>query len=423
MNNLQIPASSSAPKNGLLRYQLLLVVLLPVLICYTLFTAIKYRSLRYFRQRLGMVPPAKQAVDIWIHAASVGEVSATLPLISAIRDKYPDKSILITTTTPTGATLFGKQNITNAFHLFLPLDYPQAISGFIKQCRPKCLFVMETEIWPNLFRICNQENIPICTVNGRLSQKTLDTSGWIRTLYQSTLQNSSFILTRSDNDTKAYIALGADSSKVKTIGNIKFSANVGTPNQYRAPINRPYVLAASTHNNEEFLIANFWKQRKLRQLSNSLLMIAPRHPNRLKNILGQLKNLQFNIAVRSKQEDITDSTDLYIVDTVGELIDFMADARVVFIGGSLVPVGGHNILEPAALGKPIIFGPHMENFADEAELLTHFNAAVQIEYKNGTTGKTPCRTTERYGISLRRSTGPIHQPHLINRSLITHNCV
>jgi len=379
MSNLQRSANPIS-KNGFLRYQLILIILLPVLIVYTLILSLKFRSLTYFLQRLGIFSQPSKTIDIWIHAASVGEVNAAIPLITAIREKHPNKSILVTTVTPTGATLFKNKLITNTLHAYLPIDYPRLILSLIQHYRPKCALIMETEIWPNLFRTCYRSHIPLCTVNGRLSRKTLDTKGWIRSLYRSTLQYSSRILTRSDNDTKSYIALGADPDKVKTIGNIKFSVDLATPEQTLNKIHRHYILAASTHADEERLIATLWKERNFKQLTgNKLLIIAPRHPNRLNDILGQLNRTKLDIAIRSREDKITDNTDIYIADTVGELTGFMANADIVFMGGSLVPVGGHNVIEPAALGKVIVFGPYMENFENEAELLLSFNAAIQVE--------------------------------------------
>jgi 3-deoxy-D-manno-octulosonic-acid transferase len=363
---------------GFLRYQAILVVLFPVLLIYTAYQAFKYQSWHFFLQRVGVFSRPKRPVDIWLHTASVGEVNASLPLIKEIQKKYPEKTVLVTTTTPTGAKVLTQKKLTNTIHQYLSIDYRFMVSNLLKHYRPKCVLIMETEIWPNLFRLCYNRNIPLCTVNGRLSRRTLDTTGWIRSLLKSTLQYSSLILTRSDNDSKAYIALGANPDKVKTIGNIKFSVETAITGKTKLDLARPYVLAASTHASEELMIASLWKDRELKN-SGQLLVVVPRHPQRLNDILAQLQELNLDLAVRSRNDTISNNTDIYIADTIGELIDFMAGADIIFMGGSLVPIGGHNVLEPAALGKPMVFGPYMENFASEAELLTGFAAAIQVD--------------------------------------------
>lgn len=364
--------------SSLLRYRLILLLLFPLLVMYTLLQAVKFRSLRYALQRAGICPATPQVVDIWIHAASVGEVFAALPLIKRINDHYPDKQLLVTTTTPTGAGILHRQTFANVRHCFLPIDLAFAVSSFLAKSNPKCAIIMETEIWPNLFRLCHARNIPLVTVNGRLSARTLDARPWVKTLLRTALGYSSLILTRSDNDTKGFIALGADPGKVKTVGNIKFSADFTAPAKNDIDLTRPYVLAASTHDNEELQIATMWRNM-CEKIAGHLLVIAPRHPNRLQQILKQLQPLNLSIAVRSRNDTIGNKTDIYIVDTLGELVDFMYKARLIFMGGSLVMKGGHNIIEPANLGKAIVFGPYMNNFEDEAQLLLNHGAAIQVE--------------------------------------------
>lgn len=377
MNNNQYPENKKSNR-GLLHYQGILLFVFPILVIYTIYQSIKFRSLEYFLQRLGVFSKPDKPVDIWLHAASMGEVNAALPLLNAIHRKYPDKRFLLTTTTPTGAQLVKQKDLSNVIHQFLPIDYWFMVASLVNKYQPKCVLVIETELWPNLFRYCSSKNIPVCTVNGRLSHKTMETHGWIRDLYKTTLQFSSRVLTRSDNDSKAYIALGAAPEIVSTVGNIKFSANLNTPKLTRSTPDYKYILAASTRPNEELMIATAWQQLKPADCRH-LLVIAPRHPQRANDIIKQLEPLNLSIAVRSRNDVVTEATDIYLVDTLGELVDFMADADAVFVGGSLVPIGGHNILEPAALGKPVLFGPHMENFSSEAEQLLNCNAALQVE--------------------------------------------
>lgn len=369
---------------GLLRYRALLIVLFPLLLLHTIGQAIKARQWRYLAQRLGFrfryaVP---DPTAFWVHAASVGEVNAATPLIDAIDRHHPQAGILLTTTTPTGAQAAAKliaANTSNMKHCYLPLDYACAVKRLLRLASPRCVLVMETEIWPNLFKSCHLFNVPLVTINGRLSQRTLQTSGWIKSLYRSTLQYSSLILTRSDQDTKNYIALGAAPENVKTVGNIKFSAQFNLPKNDSRPFGgRRYVLAASTHDNEEQQLAHYWQQHK-NDLQQYLLVIAPRHPQRLAAICDQLEPLKLNVAIRSQNDTVDQDTDIYIVDTLGELVQFMYHAELIFMGGSLVATGGHNILEPAFLAKAIIFGPYMANFENEAQLFLNHDAAIQVE--------------------------------------------
>lgn len=368
---------------GYARYRWLLILLFPLMTLYTAIQAIKVRDGRYFLQRMGFCYANYGDIDYWVHAASVGEVKAATPLLQALIKHHPAARILLTTTTPTGAQVARNLSTDSGKSAdiqlaYLPIDFVFALRRLLKKALPRCVLIMETEIWPNLFRLCGKAKIPLITVNGRLSQRTLQTAGWIRDLYRSTLQYSSLILTRSDNDSKGYVALGADPKKVKTVGNIKYAVDIYVPGEKPAPFkNREYILAASTHDDEEWQLARLWKQRS-RDLDGRLLVIAPRHPKRTAKILNQLRGLALTIAVHSRNDPVADSTDIYLIDTLGELDRFMRHASVIFMGGSLATRGGHNILEPAALGKAIIFGPHMENFADEAQLFIDHDAAIQV---------------------------------------------
>jgi len=409
----------SSAWHTLLRYRVMLVFFAPIIVIFTLIQAFKTGNFRYFVQRCGYVPRMTPNIDVWIHAASVGEVFAAIPLIKSIHSQYPNKKMLLTTTTTTGADTVAQQKLANTQHCFLPLDFTVSVTLFLKRINPHCAVILETEIWPNLFRLCHRKQIPVITVNGRLSQRTLHVKTWIKNLYTTTLSYSSLILSRSDNDSKAYIALGADPEKVKTIGNIKFSAEIAIPADSHIDINRPYILAASTHDNEEFQLAQLWQKRPS-PLTQYLLVIVPRHPQRLEQILGQLEPLNLNLAIRSRKQAVTDQTDIYIADTVGELVRFMKGANLIFMGGSLVPIGGHNILEPAWLGKAVLFGPHMQNFEDESQLFLDNDAAVQAkdtqqleeQLINLTQDETQCNRLGRNALRLVEAQKDIAQRYL-----------
>jgi len=368
-----------------LRYQILIKLASIPVALFSLWQAFRYKDALCYWQRFGYRLEKQQGKQpLWLHAASVGEVSAAIPLILAIMEKHPSLPIVITTFTPTGKQIAQQRLPDSVQHVYLPIDSNRPLKRFYKTLNPQCGIIMETELWPNLFKMANTLDIPLIIINGRLSKRTLNTKPWIKKLYQTTLSYPRAILARSSQDKKHYIALGASPETTREIGNIKYGAlqslQTDTPQRL---IQRPYVLVASTHNNEEKRIANVWKSLNTGKL---LLVIVPRHPYRTAKIMEQLRQLSDKISVRSNNDSVDENTEIYLADTVGELMAFMAFAKFVVMGGSLVPVGGHNILEPAMLGKAIIFGPHMENFAEECQQFLATQAALQfnndIELKN-----------------------------------------
>lgn len=362
---------------GLFRYRLLLRVLAPLIIAFNAWQAIRAGEARLFLQRLGLKLPQRNDAPLWLHAASVGELIAAQPLINSLRERFPDIPIVVTTITPTGAQMAKQRLPTNVEHIYLPMDWPGATARFLHAIKPRAALIMETELWPNLFANITRQNIPLIIVNGRLSTRSRDAANWIKQLYAVTLKNVDAILARSTDDADAYIKLGAPAEKIRTLGNIKF-AHSDASQVSPIDLGRPYVLAASTHDNEEQQLALLWQQMG-KQTQGRLLVIAPRHPQRRSDILKQLT--EHHIAVRSRNDDITTDTQIYLADTLGELENFMAGADCIFMGGSLIPHGGQNILEPARLGKPIVFGPHMANFAEETQLLLQAGGAKQTADK------------------------------------------
>jgi len=355
------------------RYYLTLTLLSLPIVLYTAWQAVRHKSIAYFMQRMGlMVNLQYRENTVCIHAASVGEVNAVMPLIELMDQQCPPVNIVLTTNTPTGAAIATKKLPARFSCHLLPVDWKWAINRFMKKVQPCHVLVMETELWPNLYRICHDRNTPVVIINGRISNRTLD-NNWLKPVYRETLLYTRSILTRSEQDQASFIQLGAKADKTRVLGNIKFAAGVAKQS-LQAELKRPYLLAASTREGEEKQLALIWKYQ---HTAKHLLVIAPRHPKRLKQILSDLKPLDMEIAIRSKHEPITSLTDIYIVDTLGELDRFIAHATLVFMGGSLVPRGGQNILEAARAGKAVIFGPHMDNFADEAALLIQRGAALQ----------------------------------------------
>ncbi len=364
---------------GLFRYRLLLRLLAPLILTFNAWQAIRAREPRLFYQRLGTSLPQRTDTPLWLHAASVGELIAAQPLIAILRKRFPHIPIVVTTVTPTGAALAQQRLPTEVQHIYLPMDWPGATQRFLYAVKPRAALIMETELWPNLFAHIAQQNIPLIIVNGRLSSRSRDAATWIKKLYAVTLKKVSAILARSADDANAYIQLGATADKVHVLGNIKWASTNNAAKTQAIDLGRPYILAASTHDDEEQQLAHIWKEMA-KQTQGRLLIIAPRHPQRRNDILKQLHK-QFStqsIAVRSRGDTINANTQIYLADTLGELESFMKGADCIFMGGSLIPHGGHNILEPARLGKPIVFGPSMTNFAEETQLLLQAGGAKQI---------------------------------------------
>ena len=294
-------------------------------------------------------------------------------MILKIQQENPALPITLTSNTITSAAIVKKQLPDNIQHYYFPLDYRWAMKRIISKIKPKTLFIVETEFWPNLYTLAHKKNIPLIIINGRISEKTLHARNWLKNIYAKILPLVTKVYARSETDQSRFIELGLNSNKIEVLGNIKFSK---PDSQVIEPLKltRSYVLAASTREDEEQLIVEAWKKS---QHDNRLLVIVPRHPQRLFEILNQLKPFNFNISIRSKDEPVTSTTDIYIADTIGELKQFIAGSEFVLMGGSFVEKGGHNILEVAQLGKAVIFGPDMRNFKDEANIFIQYNAGIQ----------------------------------------------
>ena len=354
-------------------YRLLNFLLLPLTFAYLCWKAIRHKQLRYLKQRLGVGLSAIPENCLWLHCASVGEVNTALPLLHELHQRNPQQNFLITTNTPTGAEIVLRQQQPYLYHAYLPFDWMLSVTLFVSTLKPTALYVLETELWPNLFSVCHSKHVPTAIINGRLSSKTTSTYKWVRKVLGQLLQLTDHIYARSEADMAAFIKLGANKNKVSMIGNLKYSPPSIDAIENPAT-NRKYVVAASTHNDEEIQILQCW----LKLDRNELLVIAPRHPERREEILKQLSSLSDMIAVRSRNDVITESTKVYLLDTVGELNNWFAGAHLVIMGGSFIPRGGHNLLEPAHFGKAVIFGPSMENFYEETRLMLNKHAAVQV---------------------------------------------
>ncbi len=361
--------------NLLRRYRRILILLSFPIMAYTLWLAYRNQDSRYLKQRYGFYPAKNHATDLWFHAASVGEVNAVLPLILDAHRKHPNIKIILTTFTPTGGAIARKNLPAGVQHYYLPLDFEFSVKRLLNFLQPKCCIIMETELWPYLHQYCFNRGIPVIIINGRISSKTYRTRGWIRSLTWRSIEFTYKIFARTERDRKRFTEMGAAEEKVTLIGNIKFAI---PENRSLQPVNliKPYILIASSHAGEERLFAQLWKKMNIQ---SHLLVIVPRHPHRSKKIIKEIKSVGLKIAVRSQQHAAETKTDIYLADTFGELNEFIAGSDFVFMGGTLVDIGGHNILEVGMQRKAVIFGPHMDNFSDERKLYLDNNAAIEIQ--------------------------------------------
>ena len=362
-------------------YRIVVFLLWPIFFLYTLKVSLRDKSAHYLLQRLGFSykttdkPKTKKAY--WIHCASVGEVNTYMPLHRNLIKQLPDTNFIITTNTTTGASTVARHACERTTHNYLPIESSFAIKRFLNSALPDRCLIMETEIWPLLYKHCTQRNISISIINGRLSHRTLESNSWIKNIYKTSLQSVDKILCKSAQEVSNFKQLGAATEKLLNTGNLKFAYMNDEASSRPIDLNsRRYFVAASTHNDEEQKLAQLWSELN----TNRVLVIVPRHPNRSEKIQTQLSTLNIKFSVRSKQQSLDDHTNIYLADTLGELMGFIAGADCVFIGGSLIPHGGQNILEPARLGKNIVCGPHMFNFKDEVELLKAHNGCIQISH-------------------------------------------
>ncbi|MDX1795411.1 MAG: glycosyltransferase N-terminal domain-containing protein [Hydrogenovibrio sp.] len=354
-------------------YQLLIRLLSPVILILILLEATRRKGgWRFFAQRFGWgYDKNATPSSIWIHCASVGEVKAAEKLIEAL---LPEHSILVTTNTPTGASLVRNLFGDKVRHAYCPLDWPSVIQRFLKVYRPNALWVMETEIWPNLYRACYRNNIPVSLLNARLSQKTLNSPSWLKTIYRQTLEGITRVLTRNQAEADRFRLMGVPANKIHILGNLKYAGLNALPS-YPDLIGRPYILAASTHDSEELAIVRGWLQMNRPEL----LVIVPRHPKRTPKLLKTLAFAREEMVVFSAGEKINQQTRIYLDDQIGVLMPLFAHAKLVIMGGAFAPKGGHNVLEPASQKAAILTGPDMSDFEEETELLKTANGLVQVD--------------------------------------------
>ncbi|MDW1628910.1 lipid IV(A) 3-deoxy-D-manno-octulosonic acid transferase [Vibrio sp. Y176] len=325
-----------------------------------------------WKEHFGITPKLKSNdKPIWIHAVSVGESIAATPLIKALKKQNPEQSILVTTTTSTGAEQIAKLGDLIE-HRYMPIDFGFAIKGFLKAVQPKKMLIIETELWPNTLHNVHKAGIPITVVNARLSDKSCQNYAKIQRLFNQLHPCLTQVLCQTDSDAERFERLGVEKKKLSVTGSIKFDIQISEQvkqqgQQLRAQLgnDRPIWIAASTHKGEDEQVLDAHRQ-VLKSHPNALLVLVPRHPERFDDVFTLCQQQGFNTARRTSTHAVETDTQVYLGDTMGEMLTLMGAVDICFMGGSLIgdKVGGHNVLEPAALGVPIINGPSFFNFKE-----------------------------------------------------------
>lgn len=325
-----------------------------------------------WKEHFGITPKLKSNdKPIWIHAVSVGESIAATPLIKALKEQNPEQSILVTTTTSTGAEQIAKLGDLIE-HRYMPIDFGFAIKGFLKAVQPKQMLIIETELWPNTLHNVHKAGIPITVVNARLSEKSCQNYAKIQRLFNQLHPCLTQVLCQTDSDAKRFERLGVEKKKLSVTGSIKFDIQISEQvkqqgQQLRAQLGNdcPIWIAASTHKGEDEQVLDAHRQ-VLKSHPNALLVLVPRHPERFDDVFTLCQQQGFNTVRRTSTHAVETDTQVYLGDTMGEMLTLMGAVDICFMGGSLIgdKVGGHNVLEPAALGVPIINGPSFFNFKE-----------------------------------------------------------
>ncbi|AZD13482.1 lipid IV(A) 3-deoxy-D-manno-octulosonic acid transferase [Pseudomonas chlororaphis] len=347
---------------------------------------------RRIGERFSWGLPAMQPGGIWVHAVSVGESIAAAPMIRALLARYPQLPITVTCMTPTGSeriqALFA--NEPRIQHCYLPYDLPCAAARFLDRVRPKLAVIMETELWPNHIHQCAKRGIPVALANGRLSERSARGYGRFARLTAPMLAEMSLFAVQTETEAERFRQLGARPQTVEVTGSIKFDLSIDPQLLVRASElreqwqagERPVWIAASTHEGEDAVVLDAHRQL-LASHPDALLILVPRHPERFNPVFELCRQQGFETIRRSSAEPVSASTSVLLGDTMGELLFLYALADSAFVGGSLVPNGGHNLLEPAALAKPVLSGPHLFNFLEIAAMLREAGALQEVDDAHG----------------------------------------
>jgi len=366
-------------------YNLVLYLLVPWVLARLAWRGRKVPGYRHrWGERFGFYPLPPMDACLWVHAVSVGEVQAAVPLVRALLERYPRLPLLLTTMTPTGSQrvrdLFGDR----VLHVYVPYDLPGAVARFLDRMHPHLAVIMETELWPNLFRGCANRGVPVVVANARLSARS--TAGYqkLHGLTAETLADVSVLAAQGEVDAERFRNLGMPPGGIQVTGSIKFELKLPASLREQAEVlrgqlgrSRPVWIAASTHEGEDEQVLEALALLR-RSIPDCLLVLVPRHPERFDRVVALCKRRGLKIARRSQDEFCDSDCEVYVGDTLGDLPLLYAASDVAFVGGSLVDIGGHNMLEPAALGVPIITGPRVHNFEEITRMLIEVEAARMV---------------------------------------------
>ncbi|MFN3235195.1 MAG: lipid IV(A) 3-deoxy-D-manno-octulosonic acid transferase [Gammaproteobacteria bacterium] len=365
-------------------YNILTYFSIPCLILRLFWRSFRYKAYRQrLPERFGFVPTALNC--IWFHACSVGETLAAVHLVNQCLEEFPEIPVLVTTTTPTGSgrvrAVFGGR----VQHCYLPYDIPGAMKRFFQRVKPRCCVIMETELWPNLLKQCRTHNVPVMLANARLSEKSARGYARVSSMTHAMLQSISHVAVQSVDDGERFVRLGFDEKKLTVTGSVKFDIAIDEHIETQARnlrekigLNRPVWVAASTHAGEEEQVLNAF-EKVLSQQKEALLILVPRHPDRFGLVEKNLIKQNFTFVKRSESVACDAKTQVLLGDTMGEMFAYLGASDVVFVGGSFIAVGGHNVMEPAALAKPILIGPHWFNFAEAVKQLQQSDAIIEVD--------------------------------------------
>jgi 3-deoxy-D-manno-octulosonic-acid transferase len=373
-----------------LTYNTLLTLSLPLAVLYLLLSRQKrLRMRRGLGERMGFLGakrPAPRDHLAWFHASSVGEVVMTAPLIHAVQERFPHHHVWLSTMTETGQETATRLLGDRGMIFFLPLDLPWTVGRVLGVVAPRALFIAETEIWPNLVGQCRRRGIPVVLFNGRISDRSFDTYRRFRFFFKEVLRGVCAFGMQSERDAERIVEIGASQERVIITGNLKFdrpTPQLAGEEKRRIRINlgleegRPVFVAGSTHRGEETIVLRVY--RHLKQIEPSLvLIVAPRHLARLDEVVGILNQSGVSWIRKTQLPGERFAGEVILLDTMGDLEEVYSIGTVVFVGKSLVPGGGHNILEPAAFGKPVLFGPHMENFREIAQIMKLEGGGIEV---------------------------------------------
>jgi 3-deoxy-D-manno-octulosonic-acid transferase len=372
-------------------YVLIAYLLAPLVIGVMLWRGLHDRShWRNFGERFGFGRPPFPGGSLWVHAVSVGEVQAATALVRALRERYPTVPLVLTTVTPTGAERARAQFGNDVWVRYVPYDLPGSVTRFFDRVQPRMAIILETELWPNLYNECGRRRVPLVLASARISPRSATRYRRLSGLFRETLSHGIVIAAQSEADAERFRSIGANPLRTHVTGNIKFDFSlpadigaIGAALRARHAPQRPVWIAGSTHEGEEEILLDV--QSRLAVEPKPLLILVPRHPQRFDDVAALLDRRRLRYVRRSSGQPCDAGTDVLLVDTLGELLQFYAAADVAFVAGSLVPVGGHNLLEPAALGIAALSGPHNFNAQEIADMLIE-TGAVQVVRDAGEMG-------------------------------------